>query len=228
MGLVPWAQGGAETFQKGPQQPPTPTPIHCSRFCCRWSPWYQMPGHWAEGPWAQDTAGLHLSIFVLTGLIHSFLLPRKNCSITEAHLYWPHPGENHPPDPRGKRRGSWHGLTLTLRQPVPSPGTAAHSLPPPPSETPSGGGSSIPLCSRRAGLPPTSDLGEEGQLTLKVCFRLMLSEGCTAATRKLRSGMLPRMLSSFSSVRKQRHRRDVCAHVCACRGRKEESISPIR
>lgn len=35
--------------------------------------------------------------------------------------------------------------------------------------------------------------------TLNVCFRLMLSEGCTAATRKLRRGMLPRMLSSFSS-----------------------------
>lgn len=36
-------------------------------------------------------------------------------------------------------------------------------------------------------------------LTLNVCFLLMLSEGCTAATRKLRRGMLPRMLSSFSS-----------------------------
>lgn len=35
--------------------------------------------------------------------------------------------------------------------------------------------------------------------TLNVCFRLMLSEGCTAATRKLRRGMLPRILSSFSS-----------------------------
>lgn len=35
--------------------------------------------------------------------------------------------------------------------------------------------------------------------TLNVCFLLMLSEGCTAATRKLSRGMLPRMFSSFSS-----------------------------
>lgn len=49
-------------------------------------------------------------------------------------------------------------------------------------------------------LQPPPSLGEEGPLTLKVCFRLMLSEGCTAATRKLRRGTLPRTLSSFSSV----------------------------
>lgn len=48
--------------------------------------------------------------------------------------------------------------------------------------------------------PAPPGLGEEGPLTLKVCFRLMLSEGCTAATRKLRRGTLPRTLSSFSSA----------------------------
>jgi hypothetical protein len=49
-------------------------------------------------------------------------------------------------------------------------------------------------------MPSFPHLGEEAQLTLNVCFRLMLSEGCTAATRKLSRGMLPRMLSCFSSV----------------------------
>lgn len=48
--------------------------------------------------------------------------------------------------------------------------------------------------------PAPPGLGGEGPLTLKVCFRLMLSEGCTAATRKLRRGTLPRTLSSFSSA----------------------------
>jgi len=47
-------------------------------------------------------------------------------------------------------------------------------------------------------LPPSKPRHNHA-LTLNVCFLLMLSEGCTAATRKLRRGMLPRMLSSFSS-----------------------------
>lgn len=53
-----------------------------------------------------------------------------------------------------------------------------------------------PLPRHRPGGPPRP---RARALTLKVCFLLMLSEGCTAATRKLRRGMLPRMLSSFSS-----------------------------
>lgn len=48
----------------------------------------------------------------------------------------------------------------------------------------------VPRC------PPAAPAGA---LTLNVCFLLMLSEGCTAATRKLSRGMLPRMFSSFSS-----------------------------
>lgn len=46
---------------------------------------------------------------------------------------------------------------------------------------------------------PLSPASPGVALTLNVCFLLMLSEGCTAATRKLSRGMLPRMFSSFSS-----------------------------
>lgn len=52
---------------------------------------------------------------------------------------------------------------------------------------------------RRPSAPSFPSPGTIHALTLNVCFLLMLSEGCTAATRKLRRGMLPRMLSSFSS-----------------------------
>lgn len=65
--------------------------------------------------------------------------------------------------------------------------------------------------------PSFSHLEEEAQLTLNVCFRLMLSEGCTAATRKLNRGMLPRTLSCFSSVGEigvQKCAR-ACIHACA-------------
>lgn len=45
----------------------------------------------------------------------------------------------------------------------------------------------------------------------------MLSEGCTAATRKLRRGMLPRTLSSFSSVKGNRGTSEM--YVCGGEGR---------
>ena len=117
--------------------------------------------------------------------------PRKDCGITEAHLYRPALG--------AKVRGQpWVSLAAAW--------------------TESGGHCLLPQYHRpellKAGAPdpaafrvleekclqPPPGLGEEGPLTLKVCFRLMLSEGCTAATRKLRRGTLPRTLSSFSSV----------------------------
>lgn len=70
--------------------------------------------------------------------------------------------------------------------------------------------------------PSSSHLGEEAQLTLNVCFRLMLSEGCTAATRKLSRGMLPRMLSCFSSVGE----RGVCARVVLMQTEGQGALQP--
>lgn len=189
-------------FQKAPQplQPIAPTSTAKGS---------QRPGHRAEGPQAQELTGLHLLIYIPIGLIHSSSLPPgKNCGTSEAHPYWPTLGRSLT-QPRRKQEGvpAWPHLSLRTactqsqgRCPLPPSATTSDSF-----------GRWLltllcPLCSGRTGLPPPSGLGEEGQLTLKVCFRLMLSEGCTAATRKLRRGMLPRMLSSFSSARKQRPR----------------------
>lgn len=69
--------------------------------------------------------------------------------------------------------------------------------------------------------PAPPGLGGEGPLTLKVCFRLMLSEGCTAATRKLRRGTLPRTLSSFSSVEET----NTETHACPQGGQGAQRLS---
>lgn len=134
-----------------------------------------VPGRCAEGPRTQ----------------HRMNSPPGDCGVTEAHLYRPALGAKTRGQPWVSLAAAWTeswGHCLLPQYHCPELLKAAAPDP-----------AAFRALEEKCLQPPPS-LGEEGPLTLKVCFRLMLSEGCTAATRKLRRGTLPRTLSSFSSV----------------------------